>query len=303
LEHKNKKLSIDTHWLELQLKLALFNVENFFLTEPQYQNVQKKPDDKVNWIAKITEEISPDIFMLCEVGGLDSLERFNKNYLNNNFMPLIIPGNSDRGIEIGYLIKKALPFTYQHISHRDMNFSRDVSELRILKDNRLVLIILLVHLKSKWDREGNDPNGFLKRSHEIEALLEISKSLDKEFPLCPIIIAGDLNGVAQKNNCEREFREIYKQTTFTDILDILDLPEEERITFVHFQKDGKPDHFQLDYIFLPLTLKDKVKKEESGIYQYKNIYDIPIELPKNPFERYALPSDHYPLVLSLDFLQ
>jgi hypothetical protein len=281
------------------LKLALFNVENFFLTDKNDQ----KPQDKVQWIANIIDEISPDILMLCEVGGLDTLNIFNKKFLNDQTYPFLIPGNSDRGIEIGYMVKKSLPFTYQHISHREKNFSRDVSELRIFKNHKLELILLLVHLKSKWDREGNDPNGFLKRSSEVETLLLIHKNLQLKFPLCPIIISGDLNGVAQKNNCEREFREIYTSTSLEDILEAMNIPSEERITFVHFSKDGKPDHIQLDYIFLPLTLKDKIKKEESGIYRYLDNFGVEYAPPQNPFERYALPSDHYPLVLTLDFLQ
>jgi hypothetical protein len=241
--------------------------------------------------------------MLCEVGGIESLEVFNQKYLSNQFKAFLIAGNSDRGIEIGYLVKKSLPFTFQHISHREQSFSRDVSELRIYKNNSLQLIILLAHLKSKWDREGNDPNGFLKRSLEVNALLEIYHKLELEFPECPIIIAGDMNGVAQKNNCEREFREVYKKTTCLDLLEIIKTPEESRVTFVHFSKDGKPEHLQLDYIFLPLTLQDKVKKEESGIYHFKDQAQRPLPLPLNSFERYALPSDHYPLVLALDFLQ
>lgn len=241
--------------------------------------------------------------MLCEVGGLESLDMFNSLYLNNLFIPFLIPGNSDRGIEIGFLIKKSFNCSYQYISHKEKNFSRDVAELRVFKNNNLELIILLVHLKSKWDREGNDPNGFLKRSNEIKELLNIYQTIQNEFPNCPIIIAGDLNGIAQKNNCEREFREIYKQTSLLDILDLLNLSEQERTTFVHFTKDGQPENCQIDYIFLPELLQNKIIKEDSGIYRYLDQHGIPLSLPQNPFERYALPSDHYPLVLTLDFLQ
>jgi endonuclease/exonuclease/phosphatase family metal-dependent hydrolase len=285
------------------LKLAHLNLENFFLYDTKDLRSPEKSQDKVQWLANIVNEISPDILMLCEVGGAESLNLFNTKYLDNKFTVFLIPGNTDRGIEIGYLVKKSLAFSYQHISHREKLFSRDVSELRVYKNNNLELIILLVHLKSKWDREGNDPNGFTKRSQEVEKLLEIYHNLQTLYPSCPIIISGDLNGIAQKNNCEREFREIYKKTSLDDILELMNIPNESRITFVHFSKESRPEHMQLDYIFLPVTLQDKIKKEESGIYQYKNRNGIPLRIPQNPFERYALPSDHYPLVLSLDFLQ
>lgn len=275
------------------------NLENFFLLETKDQ----KPHEKVQWIADTIKNISPDILMLCEVGGRESLDLFSSKYLSDNFLPLLLPGNSDRGIEIGYMVKKSLPFTYKHISHKEKSFSRDVSELRIFKNKKLELIILLVHLKSKWDREGNDPQGFTKRSQEITTLLEIYNALEAQFPDTPIMISGDFNGVAQKNNCEREFREIYKKTALLDVLEVLNVPDEDRVTYVHFAKDGKPECFQLDYIFLSVTLQDKIKKEESGIYLYQAPSGEPLGLPKNSFERYALPSDHYPLVLSLKFLE
>lgn len=280
------------------MKLALFNLENFFLN----QSLDKKPIDKVEWIARITKDISPDIFMLCEVGGMDSLTVFNDKYLNSEYLPFLIPGNSKRGIEIGYLINKNLPYMFRHISHKDKTFSRDVSEIQVLKNNKPVMITLLVHLKSKWDREGNDPNGFLKRSHEVGMLLEIYRERKMAFPDCPIILSGDMNGTAQKDNCEREFREIYQKTNFIDVLEILDIPAKSRVSHIHFGKDNNPEPFQLDYIFLPITLKDKVIKEESGIYLFKNLEGTPLPLPQTPYERYALPSDHYPVVLTLDFL-
>ena len=282
------------------MKLTLFNLENFFLLDCNPEQRPYKSPEKVQWIADTIKDISPDILMLCEVGGIESLEILNSRYLDDTYIPILRPGNSDRGIEIGYLVKKSLPYTFMHLTHKEKKFSRDVSELRIFKNKNIEMIILLVHLKSKWDREGNDPNGFLKRSQEVLTLIDIYNTHRNNFPTTPIIIAGDLNGVAQKNNCEREFREIYKQTALTDILDILDLPTEERVSYIHFSKDGAPERFQLDYIFLPITLEDKIKKEESGIYRFKGPQGQPMGLPLNSFERYALPSDHYPLVLSLD---
>ena len=281
------------------MKLLLFNLENFFLNQLDDQ----KPPEKVEWIARIIKELTPDILMLCEIGGLESLDIFNHKYLDNQFLPFILPGNSTRGIEIGYLVKKSLPFSFMHLSHKEKAFSRDVSELRFIQNSIPKMIILLVHLKSKWDREGNDPNGFLQRSHEVEMLLEIYKQRQLEYPHSTILIAGDMNGSAQKNNCEREFRSIYQQTDFIDVLDILDTPDESRVTFVHFNKDAKPLHYQLDYIFLSKSLEHKVIKEESGIYLFKAENGSPLRLPENSFERYALPSDHYPLVLTFDFLQ
>ena len=66
----------------------------------------KKPQEKIEWIARTISEIDADITMLCEMGGLDSLDLFNTKYLNSQYYTSLLKGNSDRGIEMGYLIKK-----------------------------------------------------------------------------------------------------------------------------------------------------------------------------------------------------
>jgi hypothetical protein len=47
-------------------------------------------------------------------------------------------------------------------------------------------------------------------------------------------------------------------------------------------------------------LKDKVQKDKSSTYHYRSFFDIPHPLPRTVSERYQMPSDHYPLVLTLD---
>ena len=313
------------------MKLCLFNVENFFLLSGPNGDGFKKPQDKIEWIARTIIDIDADITMLCEVGGLDSLDLFNTRYLNSNYKTALLKGNSDRGIEMGYLIKKDFPFDYTHLSHSsqsiDFNysfeidenikalkqneakkhlphkFSRDISELRIIKDNQVQTIILLVHLKSKWDRDGIDHLGFLRRRAELKALVNTYNKLRAEFQFkVPVIIAGDLNGMAQKGLQESEFDDLYSLTDLEDVLEVINEPSERRLSFFYFGKDQTREAFQLDYIFLPKELHTLVKKEESGIYLFRDSHGVPLPYPQESYQRYALPSDHYPLVASLNFL-
>ncbi len=310
------------------MKLCLFNVENFFLVNGPNGDGFKKPIDKIEWIARTITEIDADITMMCEVGGLESLELFNTKYLNSNYIAKLVKGNSERGIEMGYLIKKKFAYSTEHIGHaqdsiefnyhfelmenksRAANdqlpvhrFSRDISELRILKDNKVELILLLVHLKSKWDRDGVDFNGKERRKAELKALVKTYNRLRSEFnQQVPIIISGDLNGVAQKGLQEPEFDDLYDKTDLEDVLEVINEPHEQRLSFFYFAKDQAREAYQLDYILLPKELHHLVSKEDSGIYLFRDQYGMPLSYPKENYQRYALPSDHYPIVATLNFL-
>ncbi len=312
------------------MKLCLFNVENLFLLSGPNGDGFKKPVDKTEWIARTITEIDADITMLCEVGGLDSLDLLNSKYLNSAYFTALIKGNSNRGIEMGYLIKKSSPYGHQHLSHAERSihfnypieieennkllpgvpllhvphkFSRDISELRITKDNKVVMIILLVHLKSKWDRDGVDPLGAKRRKAELIALVETYNKLRAEFNfLIPIVVAGDLNGCAQKGQQEAEFDYLYRLSDLEDVLEVIEEPYERRLSFFYFSKEKSREAHQLDYILLPKELHGLVRKEESGIYLFRDSHGVPLPYPNESYQRYALPSDHYPLVASLNFL-
>jgi hypothetical protein len=310
------------------LKLCLFNVENFFLLSGPNGDGFKKPVDKIEWIARTIKDINADITMMCEVGGLESLDLFNTKYLNSEYTPFLLKGNSDRGIEMGYLVKKKFALKTLHISHANESiefnyqfeimenkkllpgaqypthkFSRDISELRILKDDKVVMILLLVHLKSKWDRDGIDFNGKERRKAELKALVKTYNRLRAEFNFrVPVIVSGDLNGIAQKGLQEPEFDDLYAFTDLEDVLEVIDEPHERRLSFFYFGKENNREAYQLDYILLPRELHPLVKKEDSGIYLFRDTNGIPLSYPKENYQRYALPSDHYPIVASLDFL-
>ena len=313
--------------MELQLKICLFNTENLFLVDPPEGDVYKKPLDKTEWIARTLKDINADIVMLLEVGGNLSFDYFNSKYLSNEYHTAMLKGNSNRGIEMGYLIKKNIPYPHSIISHANDSiefnypfeiaennklgtikyqphkFSRDVSELRIFKDNQVAMIILLVHLKSKWDRDGVDFNGSMRRKAELKALIKTYNKLNDEFNhKVPIIVSGDMNGVVQKGQHEPEFDDLYNLSDLEDVLEVINLPHEQRISFLYFGKDNKREASQLDYIFLPKSLQSVVKKEESGIYLFRDNYGNPLAYPQESYQRFALPSDHYPIVANLEFL-
>ncbi len=321
------------------LRLVQFNVENLFLfldlhngqdlkkvTEAEWQKLssstaQNKQLRKTHALAAVIKDIDPDILMLNEVGGVESLENFNKHFLNSNFRVQLKEGNSNRGIDVGYLIKKELPFRELLLTHRNRPlhflyphesqtaaggkshyFSRDVSELRLFDpgQNTPGVVILLTHLKSKLDADGVDPEGKKRRAAELASLVGLYNELREELGKnVPIVVAGDLNGVASPHGTEPEFAPLYEKTDLTDVLELSAVDVAKRCSQVQITPSGKQNLVQIDYIFVSSELRERVIKENTFVYYYKNELGHVSPLPRNLEERSHLPSDHYPVVTEI----
>ena len=344
------------------LRIAEFNVENLFvrldhladfekyqhidfekITEREWQRlststVPNKPIAQVRRIAKAIRDIDADILMLCEVGGRESLANFSRYFLGDEYLVHLIEGNSDRGIDLGYLVRRKLPFKYDLVSHKQRSidflypherltqetgyahlrsakrtshkFSRDVLELRVFEEEESVeetpilapvLILLLVHLKSQLDRNRIDPQGRDRRKAELEKLVKIYKEIHNEFSgQTPVLLAGDFNGIASKPTPDSEFEALYRDTKLSDCLEVAKVPSDERFTHMQIHRNRIGVNKQLDYIFVPPELNGRVNSQETWVYRYKDEFGMTQVIPKNLGEKRLLPSDHYPVILTLD---
>lgn len=333
------------------LKFCLLNAENLFLmideaqemdlhkmTDHQWQRMstsiyENKPLQKIRDTARALIDINADIIMLCEVGGIESLNNFNRHFMNDAYSVCLIEGNSDRNIDVGFLIRKGLPFYFDLSSnkHRLINylypherlsinngypvkggkvttshrFSRDVAELKLFTHDKdkPFMVILLTHLKSRLDPEGIDPNGFERRQAELKTLLEIYREIEATHPQIPIMVAGDFNGNATKVNTDQEFLEIYSGTNLLDVLEISGLPQEQRATFYHVRSGARTDGRQIDFAFLPPNIRQHLKPGSAYVYRYKDEFGMEHGVPTNMDSKQRLPSDHYPLVFELENLK
>lgn len=328
---------------KLQLKLGLYNVENLFLlfdqeipshydklTEAQWQKLsnsihETKSLNKCQQIARIINEKTPDIMMLCEVGGEESLNNFNKLFLQNQYHVALLEGNSDRNIDVGFLIKKGVNFFFDVASnrHRPLNFlyphettskktgypvkgqsqffSRDCVELKLFSINkdRPFLIILLTHLKSRLDPERIDPGGTERRAAELRTCLAIYKGLKEQYADTPIVFSGDMNGFAGKSNTDPEFLPLYTETDLQDVLELANVSIEKRSTFYQIKNGGRAEGKQIDYCFISENLSGKLVKSDTEVYRYKDEFGSVIDQPKSIEDKIKLASDHYPLFFNL----
>jgi hypothetical protein len=336
-------------WTETtNLKFCLLNAENLFLLfdEPPTKDVLKfnerqwqgqsisvyenKSLKKCEDIAKTLLDINADVIMLCEVGGFESLKNFNHLFMNDAYSPCLIEGNSDRNIDVGFLIRKDLPFYFDLLSNkaRPINylypherqslaagyqvkggkvtgshrFSRDVVELKFFKQDKdkPFFIILLTHLKSRLDPERIDPNGFERRQAELRTLLEIYRELEQGNPDVPIMVTGDFNGNASLQNTDEEFKDIYTTTGLKDAFEVANLTADQRATFYQVKSSARTEGRQIDFAFLSPTCQALLKPNSAKAYRYKDEFGSERAVPQTMEAKSRIPSDHYPIVFEIE---
>lgn len=327
-----------------QLKVVQLNAENLFLfldspdpqdwrnlSEKEWQrlsqaSVPNKALSKVLWLAESLLDIDADIICLNEVGGEESIRNFAKHFLKDQYTAHLIEGNSDRGIDIGYLVRKTLPWRFELRTHKNRPlrflypheeqsnayhaghapekiikshyFSRDCAELRVFSagSERPAMILLLVHLKSKLDPDGIDPSGKGRRQAELRTVVEIYNEIRAEFtPKVPTLLAGDFNGCARQAQRAQEFADLDK-TDLENVAELAGLSDEGSATQVLFARSGQVSVLEIDYIFVSPELKPHLILEECGPYRYRSDLKVALPLPKTFEQRTYLPSDHYPVV-------
>ncbi len=330
-------------------KIVQLNAENLFvfladmtprdwrkMTEKEWQKlthatIPNKSLSKILWLADSLLHIDADLICLNEVGGEESLSNFAKLFLADKYVPHIIEGNSDRGIDIGYLLRRGLPlraeirshknrpidFLYPHelqtnLFHQDNPekqvkshyFSRDCAELRLYREGSTTpgLIALLVHLKSKLDHDGIDPEGKERRRAEVNTLVRIYSEVRGEFsPPVPVVVAGDFNGCARSDRRAEEFVAL-NSTDLVSVVEVASLSEEDAATQLQFNRGSHVTGLQIDFIFISPELKPQLKPGSVQVYRYHSDLRVPLPLPKTLDQRLHMPSDHYPVVAAFDGL-
>ncbi len=333
-------------------KICQLNAENLFLflddtTERDWRKLSEKEWQRLSqasvankslvktlWLADTLTTIDADIVCLNEVGGEESLRNFAKFFLKDRYTPYLIEGNSDRGIDIGYLVRKDFPYRVELRTHKNRPlqflyphevesnlyftglepervarthyFSRDCAELRIYDGEAVVPsgILMLVHLKSKLDPDGIDPEGRGRREAEVKTLMEIYREVRAEFtPPVPVILAGDFNGSARRGAMAPEFAELEKSDLESAVA-IAGRPEEECYTQIQFSRSGGIQGLQIDFIFISPDLKEHLLTEGVEVFRYQSDLKVALPPPKTLEQRMYLPSDHYPVVATFrDFLK
>lgn len=294
-----------------QIKIMTYNVENFFLPSESDRSPEEKPLVEQKGIARAIADENPDFIVLEEVGGLTVLETFSKNFLNDSYKAYLVPGNDQRGIEIGYLVKRDLPLRITLESHREATwmdptdhrahrlFSRDAPALmvraeNVAEDSAPLLILIGNHAKAMRDRAG-DPKSELLRGAQYDEIGRIIDGYRSTYGAdVPLLLGGDFNADVQRAHSIDPVR-----TRMADPFDLMKTPDVQRVTHTYHPKDRRqPSEFaQLDALLVAPALASNIIDIKT--YRYKDKDGDAKPLPTTFDERKKNPSDHFPVVLTL----
>jgi predicted extracellular nuclease len=327
-----------------ELRVATYNVENLFLHVGHYEgskrvtDQQVKPTEKVKGVAKAILDMNPDILVLQEVEDIDALSFINKSFLQGRYTPILIKGNDPRGIDVGFLVKKDLPFKIEALSYKNQTwhdprlehagqthlFSRDLPVLLVKPKNAMpnappLFVLAGTHFKSKRPpnspeaREADPESNVMRGAQAARAAQILSEYRSLFGDNVPVMLAGDFNGAV---NFEPEFDPLKKDAQLTDAFDLLakKLTDDQRITHIFYAKKGKrgPRSSQLDAVLVSPALRDAVLSAEVYRYidpetgkqfKYRNpkTGELTDDLPLTKRQRDRNPSDHWPVLVRLDF--
>lgn len=296
----------------MKLTICSFNLENFFInidrnnlvdinnisnleweklaiSNGEYKN---KPLHKLLQIRDFIIETDADIYCFQEVMGKESLRIFVNKFLNDEYNYHVHESNSNRNIFVGFIAKKQINTNFIDFSNMKMEnglkSSRNISCLQVLdKNNMSILSLLGVHLKSKRVESVQNQPSFDTRLQESNLYKKIANDLRKNSQ--NVILLGDFNAQIK----EEELQHLQEE-----YINFNDINNSYLGTFGTKYLDQKIQ--QIDYILVHKNDFHQVDINKSYIHRFKNEYGDLVSLPFEKIEKEWLPSDHLPIILTLN---
>ncbi|HKK19382.1 MAG TPA: endonuclease/exonuclease/phosphatase family protein [Opitutales bacterium] len=187
------------------LRIATYNLDNYLVMDrrlgdrwfPEYP----KPESEKSVVRRIIREAAPDILALQEVGTVEFLEELRADL-------------AEEGLDYEYFVHLDGPDPVRHLAllsklplleavrHTDLDFKyfdgrervkRGMLEVSFKHEDGALFKLFVVHLKSKYTENENDPDSQLRRTREAEACR--NRIVERTFDLGVnrFLVAGDFN--------------------------------------------------------------------------------------------------------------
>lgn len=266
-------------------------------------------------IAATIRRADPDIMVMQEVEDIETLRTFVADFLDDSYHVMLLEGNDLRRIDIGFIVKKDLPFDYELYSHKQLTmgeidgteqdfasdmpvFSRDLPILVVRtrgadEDTKPVLVLGGTHFKSKRDRR-RDPESQKLRSQQIQTAASILSGFIEQFSReVPTFLVGDFNTDLRTAVELDPLRDLGMRDSF-DIATESRVDPEDRITHTYHPKNLPTVRSQLDgiLVFQPIGSEPLVEIQSAEVVPYLTESGLPKQIPGTQEERAKLPSDH-----------
>lgn len=298
-----------------------YNLENLFYSVGKWtgghrgavrktQGEAKSPEASQR-LGQIILETDPDFVSVQEVENIDALKRFAKEYLNDQYEAFLIEGNDVRGIDVGFLVRRGMPYVYEYISHKDFPgdsvgervlFSRDLPVLLVREATQPngppIFGLSSTHFKSKRDREGDPESRTLRGAQVAGAVHILQEYWERKYPGLPMALLGDFNGSV---NEEDEFRPLTTVGRMQNAFRIVKPPVTgiDEVTHTYHPPGGPTHAAEMDAMFVNEGLAAAVTN--AFVYRYRGVDGQPKPIPDSFAERSTNPSDHFPIVVDVAY--
>lgn len=276
---------------------------------PEIEKSLKQQKDVKNTI----DRADADILTVEEIGGMGEAVVLERD-VKGAYRPIVIEGNDTRDIDIGFFVKKDLPFDIEVQSFKNVAqangqvplFSRDLPVMLLRKpgspeDSKPFMIVIGTHFKSQRGSQ-NDPRGAIARGKQVDAAAEIIKYYEELYGKVPIFLKGDFNAEVRS---APEFKPLWEKVRMKDSFDLappdMTVPRDQRTTQTYHPRGEPVVHSQLDSISGNKTVQEEGIVREATIIPYYDDAGNPRPLPRTYDEREQQGSDHRMLKTVLDF--
>jgi hypothetical protein len=247
---------------------------------------------------------NPHIIGAAEIQNARALDLLENRDQLDDYDELVIEGNDQSGINVGYFVRKDFPFHMELRSHKNLVdnqfsssplFRRDAATLilRVKEGASPFLILMMAHLKSQMPIPKGDQSKV--RGAEAEAFVWLESQLRKEFGEVPVLILGDINN-DHKTAPELQ---VFGQNKFVDLLDLVGFVG-PRHTHFYFNRSGRASFSQLDAVLFNEFAQKTLVAKSGAVVDQLDEKGQTIPDPKSYKEKEGRPSDHKATDVVLD---
>lgn len=201
-----------------ELRVATYNLDNYLSMDrrvgDRWSPNYPKPEDEKLMVRQVIKEAEPDILVLQEMGTVEYLEELRSDLANE-------------GLHFSYAVHLDAPDPDRHLAllsklspaaimkHTDLNFKyldsrervkRGMLELSFEKEDGELFRLFVVHLKSKYTDNKDDPESQLRRVREAQACRDRIIERTLNVGVDKFLIAGDFNDHPASSTLRRFYR-------------------------------------------------------------------------------------------------
>lgn len=200
------------------LRIATYNLDNYLvmdrLVSGHWRIEYPKPENEKEIIRQIIRESDPDVLALQEMGSLDFLEELRADLARDglHYSYAVHLRGSDKERHIALLSKVSL---LEVIKHTNLDFKyldrreqvkRGMLEVSFETQSGELFKLFIVHLKSKYTEDKDDPDSQMRRTREAQACRDRIIERTYNLGVNRFLVAGDFNDHPNSATLRRFYR-------------------------------------------------------------------------------------------------